>query len=87
MRRAAGDARVRWTTREQFHLTLRFLGNVEDQKLEPLTAALQIACRECGALQLRAEKIGFFPNPRSPRVVCSTTMGMSVVARGAGSSR
>lgn len=28
---------VRWTTREQWHVTLRFLGNVEDQQLAALS--------------------------------------------------
>ena len=37
------DPAVRWTTREQWHVTLRFLGNVDDP--EPVIAALRDAVR------------------------------------------
>jgi RNA 2',3'-cyclic 3'-phosphodiesterase len=60
---------VRWARREQFHLTLKFLGNVEVRHLEALTASIRGACTGHGVLHLRAEQIGFFPNVRHPRVV------------------
>ncbi len=60
---------VRWTRREQFHLTLRFLRDVEEARVGALEGALRAACRAFGALHLRAEQVGFFPNPRYPRVV------------------
>ncbi len=68
LRRAVGEARVRWTVREQFHLTLKFLGDVAEPKVEPLAAALQVACCKFSPLHLRAAKVGFFPNLRAPRV-------------------
>jgi 2'-5' RNA ligase len=63
------QAPVRWTRREQFHLTLRFLGNVEAQSLTALSQALTSAARAFAPLQLRAEHVGFFPNARFPRVL------------------
>lgn len=60
---------VRWAKREQFHLTLKFLGNVELRRLEALTVSLRAACAGFDALQLRAGRIGFFPDARRPRVV------------------
>jgi 2'-5' RNA ligase len=69
MRRAMPHNSVRWAKREQFHLTLKFLGNVEAQRIEPLAQAVREACRSFSWLQLWAERIGFFPNPRSPRVI------------------
>jgi RNA 2',3'-cyclic 3'-phosphodiesterase len=66
LRRALPIGCVRWTSREQFHLTLRFLGDVEAERVEALKAALSRACESLPALQLRAEGIGFFPqNPLS----------------------
>jgi 2'-5' RNA ligase len=59
---------VRWTRREQFHLTLRFLGDVDAARVEALGEAIRSACRGFGALHLRAERIGFFPDLRYPRV-------------------
>jgi 2'-5' RNA ligase len=69
LRRAAPAECVRWTKPEQFHLTLRFLGDVEAEHLDALTRALQRACAGFPPLPLRAERIGFFPDPRRPRVV------------------
>ncbi len=60
---------VRWSRREQWHLTLKFLGNVESRRLEALTASMRGACAGFGVLQLRAGQIGFFPDARHPRVV------------------
>ena len=40
LRRALPKESVRWTKRDQFHLTLRFLGNVDAQRVGPLIEAL-----------------------------------------------
>jgi RNA 2',3'-cyclic 3'-phosphodiesterase len=69
LRRALPKECVRWTKREQFHLTLKFLGNVDAQRVQPLTDAIRAACHGFAALDLSAERIGFFPDLRSPRVV------------------
>ena len=69
LRRAAPEARVRWTTRQQFHLTLKFLGGVEAERCEALSQALRGAVRGFTPMRLRAEKTGFFPDNRFPRVV------------------
>lgn len=68
LKSAVGEG-VRWTTPEQFHLTLRFLGSVESAQVEALASALGSVCAGFKPLSLRAERIGFFPRPRSPRVV------------------
>ena len=69
LRSVLTDEAVRWTRPEQFHLTLRFLGNVEAAQTGPLADALRSALAGFGVLRLRASGIGFFPRPRSPRVV------------------
>ena len=68
MRGALPGNVVRWTRREQFHLTLKFLGNVAASRVAELTEVLREACRPFNALRLRAERIGFFPDLRFPRV-------------------
>jgi len=67
--RAVPKNLVRWTKREQFHLTLKFLGNVAQTRVGELIEALRFACRGAEALRLRAERIGFFPGARVPRVL------------------
>ena len=69
LRRAVPGHGVRWTRREQFHLTLKFLGDVDAARVEALGEAIRAACRGFGALHLRAERVGFFPDLRYPRVV------------------
>ncbi len=71
LRRAVLDASIRWLTREQFHLTLRFLGAVPAGHVDDLTAALETACKNCPTFPLRARHIGFFPNDSFPRVIWS----------------
>ena len=68
LRRLLPERSVRWAKREQFHLTLRFLGDVDAPRVEALTDALRTACQGFSALHLRAAGIGFFPDLRFPRV-------------------
>jgi RNA 2',3'-cyclic 3'-phosphodiesterase len=69
LRKVLPDRNVRWARREQLHLTLRFLGDVEAVRAEALAEAIRAACGGFGALHLRAERIGCFPERGYPRVV------------------
>ena len=69
LRRLLPDRNIRWGRREQFHLTLRFLGHVAVARLDPLGEAIRAACQGFVALHLRAGGVGFFPDQRHPRVV------------------
>jgi RNA 2',3'-cyclic 3'-phosphodiesterase len=69
LRRALPKECVRWTKREQFHLTLKFLGNVGADRVAALIEALRGICQDFMPLDLRAEGMGFFPDARRPRVV------------------
>ena len=60
---------ARWARSDQFHLTLRFLGDVPADGIEDLKKSVAAVCRNARPLFLRAEGVGFFPNPRSPRVI------------------
>jgi len=60
---------ARWTRSDQFHLTLRFLGDVPADGVEDLKKSVGAVCRGAWPLSLRAEGVGFFPNPRSARVI------------------
>jgi RNA 2',3'-cyclic 3'-phosphodiesterase len=69
LRRALPGDSVRWTKRAQFHLTLKFLGDVAAPRVVELTESLRGACENFAALRLRAEGIGFFPQRGFPRVI------------------
>ncbi len=58
---------ARWTPQEQFHLTLRFLGEVDDVRAATFEAALAQVHAPSFALQGRG--LGVFPSLRAPRVL------------------
>ena len=60
---------MRWTKREQFHLTLKFLGNVAEARVGELSESLREVCVAFGAMRLCAGRVGFFPDARFPRVM------------------
>lgn len=69
LRRPMENAVIRWSRREHFHLTLKFLGDVPVDQIEPLTRNVRKACEGFSALLLRGTGAGFFPNARAPRVI------------------
>jgi 2'-5' RNA ligase len=60
---------VRFTRPEKIHLTLRFLGNVQDEQLEPLVQALSESLAAVSSVELEAKGVGGFPNLRRPKIV------------------
>lgn len=60
-------ARVKWSPPANLHITTRFIGEWPEQRLPELRAALdRIPSRAPIPIQIR--KLGFFPNPHSPRI-------------------
>ena len=58
---------ARWVRPEGMHITLKFLGNVADQRRMTIEKALRSVQGKAVTLSLR--HLGAFPNPRSPRVL------------------
>jgi len=69
LRRALPDCNARWTRPEQFHLTLRVLGEVEESRVDALGEGIRAACHGFTPLHLRVEGVGCFPDLRRPRVL------------------
>jgi len=65
----ATNAEVRWEPIEKFHITLKFLGNVEEVKLESLEKRLEEALSAFPAFKMTYQAVGCFPNQYHPRVV------------------
>src|SRR5215212_7826024 len=64
---ARAGASARWAA--DFHLTVLFLGDVEDRDLDRLCRAVAAVCAEHPAFTLGVEGVGCFPNPSRPRVL------------------
>lgn len=58
-----------WTKPNNMHLTLRFLGQVEEHKIEELKLSIEAAIKNFGRLELLCERLGCFPDMRYPRVI------------------
>jgi 2'-5' RNA ligase len=65
----ATNADVRWEPIEKFHITLKFLGNVEEEKLHSLGNRLEEVLSPFSAFSLTYQGVGCFPNLHHPRVV------------------
>jgi 2'-5' RNA ligase len=74
VRRTSDDFRktpadVRWVKAENIHLTVVFLGHIEERVIEKIGHAAETLCRGYGALDIAIEGVGFFPDMRRPRVL------------------
>lgn len=63
------NVRVSWTKTENIHLTLKFLGDVELNRIAQISAAVQTACYNKSPFRLTVEATGCFPNRKNPRVL------------------
>ncbi len=62
-------ADVKWVEEANLHLTLLFLGEVDNRELMAVSRAVADAAAGHSAIELSIEGTGCFPNMRRPRVV------------------
>lgn len=60
--------RARWTRPDGQHLTLKFLGEIEANLVEPLASSVATAVSGRSPVTVALGGAGFFPTPRRPRV-------------------
>lgn len=60
---------IKWVEYQNYHLTLKFLGEVEDYKIDRVQKCLMQAAESSTPFVLRLSHLGFFPNRRHPRVL------------------
>ena len=59
---------VRWSRPESIHLTLKFLGDVDEADIDPIAQAIQKACKHVSAFDIQLLGAGAFPNAKRPRI-------------------
>lgn len=57
---------VRWARVEGLHVTLKFIGHVDDAAVEKIKAALSVI--KAAPFEVKFAGVGFFPNPNAGRV-------------------
>lgn len=66
---AKGGAAVKWVEPENLHVTLLFLGEVQERELAALCRAVSAAVASAAPFPLRVGGVGAFPNARRPKTV------------------
>ena len=65
----SSHADVRWVSPEKIHLTLKFFGNIEEERVEAIVSAIEDSVRQTQVFAIRAKGTGAFPHWRTPRVI------------------
>ena len=60
---------LKWIAPENMHLTLKFLGDVREDRISDLTRGLQEALHAQPTFNITIEGLGMYPNASQPRVV------------------
>ncbi len=60
---------VRWVPTDNFHVTLKFLGDISSNQIELLTQTLQMVGASHKPFNLQVGGLGCFPNARRPKVI------------------
>ena len=60
---------IRWLPPTNFHLTLKFLGDIEEAKVAPIAAALERELYPFSCFTINAKGLGVFPDLKRPRIL------------------
>lgn len=66
---SATHAEVRWTNPEKIHLTLKFFGNIEESRIDPIFKSIEEPIRITLPFSLKVRGVGAFPHLKNPRVI------------------
>jgi 2'-5' RNA ligase len=67
LRRLRPTARIQWSPLSNLHVTTKFIGEWPEPRLGELTSTLA-ALPPAQPIPIRIRRVGFFPNPHSPRI-------------------
>lgn len=60
---------VRWESQNKFHITVKFLGDIAEKRLDQLQAVLDAAAGTIPPFEITLLSVGCFPSVHSPKIV------------------
>ena len=60
---------LKWVPQENLHLTIKFLGNIDESALPDIERAMTSVCSSHKVIELEASGLKIFPDRRMPRVI------------------
>lgn len=63
------EADVKWVLPENCHITLKFLGNVEELRRKSITDIMDNNTRDLASFPITVEQIGAFPSIEKPQII------------------
>jgi 2'-5' RNA ligase len=63
------NMRISWAQPASIHLTIKFLGDMDEQVIDPLLVAVEQAIGNQPAVNVPLDRLGAFPRPQSSRVL------------------
>lgn len=63
------NADVKWVNETQMHLTLKFLGDIDEDRVQEISDTLKSIADNTSTFKIRLSRIGAFPNLHKPRVI------------------
>jgi len=65
----SSQCKIAWVKPENIHLTLKFLGNVEEQLIERIEQGIRVAAGKITPFTLEVKGVGAFPNFSKAKVI------------------
>lgn len=62
-------ADVKWVSEENFHITLKFLGDTPQENIDELIKVMEATLSDFEPFRLKFNGVGVFPNMKRPKVV------------------
>lgn len=66
------DAHVRWTPPKNYHVTVAFFGEIESEKIQPLSHVIEESLQDIDPFTLKYESVVFAPPKKRPRMIWAT---------------
>jgi 2'-5' RNA ligase len=70
-------AKVKWVAPKNIHLTLKFLGDVDEDKVPDISRAIEKVAGKYGKIEGTVDRLGAFPGVNRPRVIWSGLSGQT----------